>query len=106
MNQPLIQDPAEDQTKTGKKTNMKHLLKALQYAVMVLSLMMLVFLVLDGFNPNMNFLRNDITKALLWVYALLCLGDGILFTAFLINGRMRTGKRKPKSESSKRSKRI
>ena len=100
MNQPLIQDPAEDQTKTGKKTNMKHLLKALQYAVMVLSLMMLVFLVLDGFNPNMNFLRNDITKALL------CLGDGILFTAFLINGRMRTGKRKPKNESSERSKRI
>ena len=46
MNQPLIQDPEEDQTKTGKKTNMKHLLKALQYAVMVLSLMMLVFLVL------------------------------------------------------------
>ena len=100
MNQPLIQDPEEDQTKTGKKTNMKHLLKALQYAVMVLSLMMLVFLVLDGFNPNMNFLRNDITKALL------CLGDGILFTAFLINGRMRTGKRKPKNESSGRSKRI
>lgn len=54
----------------------------------------------------MNFLRNDITKALLWVYALLCLGDGILFTAFLINGRMRTGKRKPKNESSGRRKRI
>lgn len=73
---------------------MKHALKALQYAVIVLSLMMLIFLVLDGFNPNMNFLRNDITKALLWIYALVCLIDGILFMAFLINGRIRTGKRK------------
>lgn len=73
---------------------MKHALKALQYAVIVLSLMMLIFLVLDGFNPNMNFLRNDITKALLWIYALVCLVDGILFMVFLINGRMRTGKRK------------
>lgn len=73
---------------------MKHALKALQYAVIVLSLMMLIFLVLDGFNPNMNFLRNDITKALLWVYAFVCLIDGILFMAFLISGRMRTGKRK------------
>lgn len=73
---------------------MKHALKALQYAVIVLSLMMLVFLVLDGFNPNMNFLRNDITKALLWVYALLCLLDASFFMASLINGRMRTGKQK------------
>lgn len=73
---------------------MKHALKALQYAVIVLSLMMLVFLVLDGFNPNMNFLRNDITKALLWIYAIVCLLDGSLFMASLINGRMRTGKRK------------
>lgn len=73
---------------------MKHALKALQYAVIVLSLMMLVFLVLDGFNPNMNFLRNDITKALLWLYAIVCLLDGSLFMAYLISGRMRTGKRK------------
>ena len=72
------------------------LVKTLQSVLIVLSVMMMIFLVLDGFNPTMNFLRNDITKALLWVYCLLVLCDALLVMAFVISGRLRTGKRKHK----------
>ena len=41
------------------------LIKSVQSVLIVLSLMMMIFLVLDGFNPTMNFLRNSITKGLL-----------------------------------------
>ena len=43
---------------------MRLLVKVLQAVLIVLSLMMMIFLVLDGFNPTMNFLRNGITKGL------------------------------------------
>ena len=49
--------------------------------------------VLDGFNPTMNFLRNDITKGLLWAFSLLAFLDGLLVMALIITGRVRTGKR-------------
>ncbi len=75
---------------------MRLLVKALQAVLIVLSIMMMVFLVLDGFNPTMNFLRNDITKGLLWAFSLLALGDGLLVMASVITGRFRTGKRKHK----------
>ena len=44
----------------------------------------------------MNFLRNGITKGLLWLFSLLALGDGLLVMASVITGRFRTGKRKHK----------
>ena len=43
---------------------MRLFVKTLQSVLMVLSIMMMIFLVLDGFNPTMNFLRNDITKVI------------------------------------------
>ncbi len=73
---------------------MRFLIKLLQAVLMVLSIMMMIFLVLDGFNPTMNFLRNDITKGLLWLFSLLALFDGLLVTAAVITGRFRTGKKK------------
>lgn len=75
---------------------MRLFVKALQSVLIVLSLMMMIFLVLDGFNPTMNFLRNDITKGLLWAFSLLSLGNGLLVMASVINGRFRTGKKKHK----------
>ena len=75
---------------------MRLLVKALQAVLIVLALMMMIFLVLDGFNPTMNFLRNDITKGLLWAFSILALADGLLVMASVINGRFRTGKRKHK----------
>ncbi len=73
---------------------MRLVVKALQAILIVLSLMMMLFLILDGFNPTMNFLRNDITKGLLWVFSLLSLANGLLVMASFINGRFRTGKKK------------
>lgn len=75
---------------------MRLLVKSIQSVLIVLSIMMMVFLVLDGFNPTMNFLRNDITKGLLWVFSLLSLINGLLVMASVINGRFRTGKKKHK----------
>lgn len=75
---------------------MRLLIKTLQAVLIVLSIMMMIFLVLDGFNPTMNFLRNGITKGLLWLFSLLALGDGLLVMASVITGRFRTGKRKHK----------
>ena len=73
---------------------MRLLVKTLQAVLIVLALMMMIFLVLDGFNPTMNFLRNGITKGLLWTFSLLALADGLLVMGFVITGRLRTGKRK------------
>ncbi|MBQ9325955.1 MAG: hypothetical protein IJ246_09295 [Clostridia bacterium] len=42
---------------------------ALHHAIVILSLMFLVFLVLDQFNPLMNFVNNGISQTLL---AILC----------------------------------
>lgn len=75
---------------------MRLLIKTLQSVLIVLSLMMMLFLILDGFNPTMNFLRNGITKGLLWAFSLLALGDGLLVIALVIGGRLRTGKKKHK----------
>ncbi len=75
---------------------MRLFVKALQSVLIVLSLIMMIFLVLDGFNPTMNFLRNGITKGLLWAFSLLSLGNGLLVMASVINGRFRTGKKKHK----------
>ena len=75
---------------------MRLIVKTLQSILIVLALMMLIFLVLDGFNPTMNFLRNGITKGLLWALSLLSLVNGLLVMASVINGRFRTGKKKHK----------
>ena len=75
---------------------MRLLVKTLQAFLIVLALMMMVFLVLDGFNPTMNFLRNGITKGLLWAFSLLSLANGLLVMASVINGRFKTGRKKHK----------
>lgn len=49
------------------------------HLTVVLSLMFLVFLVLDQFNPMMNFVDNSISH---WLLALLCVSgavQGILY---------------------------
>ena len=50
----------------------------LTHLTMVLSLMFAVFLILDQFNPMMNFVNNDISR---WLLAGLCasaMGQSIL----------------------------
>jgi len=46
----------------------------LSHLIMILGLMFLVFLILDQFNPMMNFIDNDISR---WLLAGFC-GCGIV----------------------------
>ena len=50
----------------------------LTHTMVILSIMFLVFLILDQFNPMMNFIDNGISR---WLLALLCVsgaGQSIL----------------------------
>ena len=49
----------------------------LPHIVIVLSLFFVTLFITDRFNRAMAFLNNDISRALLLVYALLCLWQGI-----------------------------
>lgn len=57
---------------------MNKMRKLLSHTTVILGIMFLVFLILDQFNPLMNFVDNGISR---WLLALLCLsgmGQSIL----------------------------
>ena len=45
---------------------MKFLSRVLPHACIIFSVVVAVLLVLDGYNPAMNFLYNDMARAFLW----------------------------------------
>ena len=53
---------------------MKKAATLISHSVMILSLMFLVFLVLDQFNPMMNFIDNTISR---WLLALFCVSGAV-----------------------------
>ena len=57
---------------------MKKLSLLLSHLNVVLALMFLVFLVLDQFNPLMNFVNNGISRWLLAALCLSALGQSLL----------------------------
>ncbi len=57
---------------------MKKTTQILSHFVMILSLMFLVFLVLDQFNPMMNFVNNSISMVLLGCLSVLGIVQSIL----------------------------
>ncbi|NTU89542.1 MAG: hypothetical protein HGA54_06525 [Actinobacteria bacterium] len=46
---------------------MKTITKILPHITLILAVMFIVFLVLDNYNPTMNFVNNDISVVLLWI---------------------------------------
>ena len=50
----------------------------LNHLTVIFGLMILVFLVLDQFNPMMNFLDNGISRVLLAAFCLSGIGRGVL----------------------------
>ncbi len=52
--------------------------KILPHVTMILAMMFLLFVVLDAYNPMMEFLNNDISKGLLIALCVSALGSGIL----------------------------
>ena len=63
---------------------MKKAMILISHIVMILSLMFLVFVILDQFNPMMNFVANGISRALL---ALLCISGVSLSLSVWKSGR-------------------
>lgn len=57
---------------------MKLLKNLLPHALVVLGLMFLCFLILDEFNPMMNFIDNGISRVLLAALCLLGIASAIL----------------------------
>ena len=64
----------------------------LRHITVILALMFLVFLVLDQFNPMMNFIDNDVSR---WLLFALCL-SGILrsILCWRHSGREDTGNKR------------
>ena len=59
----------------------------LRHTTVILALMFLVFLVLDQFNPMMNFIDNDISR---WLLAALCVsGVGQSVLGWAMEGKRR-----------------
>ena len=59
----------------------KKIVKLLPHACIVLSVMFLVFYVIDLFNRPMGFLDNDIFRTLLLIQCILVIVSSILFIA-------------------------
>ena len=62
---------------------MTKLLAILRHITVVLAFMFLVFLVLDQFNPMMNFVDNGISR---WLLAVLCASGIIRSILYWRNG--------------------
>ncbi len=64
---------------------MSKLRAILRHTTVILGLMFLVFLVLDQFNPMMNFIDNSISR---WLLAALCVsGAGQSVLGWALEGR-------------------
>ena len=57
---------------------MSKAMKWMNHGTAILGMMFLVFLVLDQFNPMMNFIDNGISRGLLAAFCLSGIGRGIL----------------------------
>ena len=65
--------PVQTHGKKKSRTGINVLRTILNHAAIVLSLMYLVFFVIDRINNAMEFINNDITKALLVLLALIAI---------------------------------
>ena len=57
---------------------MTKILRLMSHLTVILSLMFAVFLILDQFNPMMNFIDNSISRWLLGAFCLSGIGRSIL----------------------------
>ena len=61
---------------------MKFLRSILPHIVIILSGIFMTFLVLDGYNPTMNFVGNAISIKLFWVFCVLAIiNSGVLIAS-------------------------
>lgn len=75
---------------------MKTILRMLPHLTLILSVLFIVFLILDQFNPTMDFVNNEISEKMLWV---LCI-SAIVNTIVLIVRDRRTDEKPTREEES------
>ncbi len=52
--------------------------KVMPHMLFILSGIFITFLILDEYNPTMNFVNNNVSIKLLWIFCLLSLVNAIL----------------------------
>ncbi len=62
-----------------KKTVIELAKRLLPHFVIVLSVVFMVFLVLNSFNPTMAFLSNHYSSTLLWIFCALSISESVFF---------------------------
>ena len=77
---------------------MKIIIKILPHITFILSIMFVTFLILDKFNPVMQFVGNDISIVLLFIFAFATLFESI----YLIVINTKEGKKKEKKKRKKK----
>lgn len=60
---------------------MKYLIKLLPHLIIILSVVFMVFLILDEYNPTMNFISNEISEVMLWVLCIASVVNAIIMIA-------------------------
>ena len=76
---------------------MKGIRMLLPHAGIVLALMFITFFIVDKLNGAMNFIGNDITKALLLLFSIISIGN----SCFVIALNRRQARQKREEESQK-----
>ena len=71
---------------------MKIIIKIIPHLTFILSIMMITFLILDKFNPVMQFIDNNITNVLLFVLGFLTLIESIYL--IVVNTKTKKGAKK------------
>lgn len=51
--------------------------RIMPHIAFILSIMFIVFLILDKYNPTMNFINNDGSILLLWILCVVSIGNAI-----------------------------
>jgi len=60
---------------------MKVIIRILPHITIILSALFITFLILDQFNPMMNFVDNDISQVMLYVLCASAMANAILLVA-------------------------
>lgn len=58
---------------------MNRLMSLLSHACLILAMMLITLLIVDRFNPSMDFINNDISKLLILALCVLGMLLGLLF---------------------------
>ncbi len=68
---------------------MKYFIKLLPHLSIILCVVFMVFLVLDQYNPTMNFVGNEISQVMLWVLCISSVVNAVITVALIRNNNIK-----------------